>query len=75
MKELLSRRPDWANLPGLQDTSHSFRENSFLNSFLDNYGFSPLHYAATEGFYEICSMLLEAGANPNIQTNNSWVIL
>lgn len=53
VKELISRRPDWANLP-------------------DNYGFSPLHYAATEGFYEICLILLEAGANPNIQTNSSW---
>jgi ankyrin repeat protein len=53
VKELLSRRPDWANLP-------------------DNYGFSPLHYAATEGYYEICSVLLDAGANPNIQTNSSW---
>lgn len=39
----------------------------------DTYGFSALHYACTEGFYDICLTLLEHKSNPNAQTLSSQV--
>ena len=33
-------------------------------------GWSPLHYAAERGRTELVKLLLEGGANPNIQ--NKW---
>lgn len=39
----------------------------------DSYGFLALHYACTEGFTEICKILLQGRSNPNAQTTSSQV--
>jgi len=39
---------------------------------VDEYGRTPLHYAAAEGDAARVQDLLRAGANPNAQDDNSW---
>jgi uncharacterized protein len=39
---------------------------------IDEYGRTPLHYAAAEGRVDNVIRLLGAGANPNLQDDNGW---
>lgn len=39
---------------------------------VDEYGRTPLHYAAADGKVEEVIRLLSAGANPNAQDDNGW---
>jgi len=39
---------------------------------VDEYGRTPLHYAAADGQVEEVIRLLSAGANPNAQDDNGW---
>lgn len=39
---------------------------------VDEYGRTPLHYAAADGKVEEVIRLLAAGANPNAQDDNGW---
>ena len=39
---------------------------------VDEYGRTPLHYAASDGKVEEVIRLLAAGANPNAQDDNGW---
>jgi len=41
-------------------------------SGVDEYGRTPLHYAAADGKLEEVIRLLAAGANPNAQDDNGW---
>ena len=42
---------------------------------VDQYGRTPLHYAASDGDVGLCRALLEAGAAPNAQDDNGWTAL
>ena len=42
---------------------------------VDEYGRTPLHYAANEGNQALCSQLLTAGADPDAQDDNGWTPL
>jgi len=42
---------------------------------VDNYGRSPLHYAAVEGNDALCRDLLASGADPNVQDDYGWAPL
>jgi len=42
---------------------------------VDEYGRTPLHYAAADGQVEEVIRLLSAGANPNAQDDNGWSAL
>jgi len=39
---------------------------------VDEYGRTPLHYAAAEGNAEDVVKYLKAGNNPNLQDDNGW---
>ncbi len=49
---------------------HIYRGDD-INSF-DRKGFTPLMIAASKGYSRICELLLEAGANPYIQTHDGF---
>ena len=38
-------------------------------------GWTPLHYAAQQGYYDIVELLLAKGADVNAKTNNGWTPL
>jgi ankyrin repeat protein len=42
---------------------------------VDEYGRTPLHYAANDANADLCSQLLSAGADPNAQDDNGWTPL
>jgi ankyrin repeat protein len=42
---------------------------------LDEYGRTPLHYAAAEGNVMRCHQLLTSGSDPNAQDDDSWTPL
>jgi len=42
---------------------------------VDEYGRTPLHYAACDGKAEDVARLLKDGANPNVQDHNGWAPL
>ena len=42
---------------------------------VDEYGRTPLHYAAADGDVAVCSTLVGAGADPNAADDNGWTAL
>lgn len=46
-----------------------------MNSNLDEFGRSELHYAANEADIEKCRSLIDDGADVNLADNNSWTPL
>ncbi|XP_072049635.1 uncharacterized protein [Amphiura filiformis] len=59
-----------AAVDGEVDRVRKFLDKGEDPNTMDKSGFAPLHYACRNGHKEITSMLLQKGANPNVQTRS-----
>ena len=70
---------EYNSVPNAREIIHAILSRNdvrkFINTTEDHSGDTALHIATRNGNYELCSMLINAGANPKIKNNDGLYIV
>ncbi|KAK3603757.1 hypothetical protein CHS0354_023371 [Potamilus streckersoni] len=74
MDELDFTRGIWISAVNglLDEVTQMLAEGTDPNA-TDSFGYTALHYAARNGHYAVCELLLQRGANPDIKTKSGGI--